>query len=38
VRGFSREFDEEVIRLIQTGSNWDVQEAAHPIVFLTIKY
>nr|WP_068887702.1 hypothetical protein [Pedobacter panaciterrae] len=38
VRGFSEEFNEEVIRLIQTGPDWDVQEAAHPIVFLTVKY
>jgi hypothetical protein len=38
IRGFSERFDEEVIRLIQTGSDWDVQDTAHPIVFLTIEY
>ncbi|ETZ19705.1 hypothetical protein [Pedobacter sp. V48] len=38
IRGFSERFDEEVIRLIQIGSDWDVQDTAHPIVFLTIEY
>ena len=38
IHGFSERFDEEVIRLIQTGPDWDVQDTAHPIVFLTIEY
>ncbi|WP_448104931.1 hypothetical protein [Pedobacter panaciterrae] len=38
IRGFSERFDEEVIRLIQTGPDWDVQDTAHPIVFLTIEF
>ncbi len=38
IRGFSERFNNELIRLIQTGPDWDVQDTAHPIVFLTIEY